>query len=300
MSKILIAGGSGSIGKAFSKIARENNYEVKILTRQKKLCTADSSYLYWSPINGELELNGYQPNHVVNLSGAGIADEKWTKNRKKLIIDSRVKTTKFLITQFKKLGYQLDSFISASAIGYYGDTGDNLVDETSDPITDEFISEVCVLWEQAAAEATSICSNLTILRISTVLFRGGGALSKMDKTIPFGMANYLGNGKQYLSWIHIEDLCHMILHTFTLPEGHHIFNAVADETPTNFNFTKTLRDVINPKALLMPAPSFSLKLILGEMSKIVLNSSLISNEKIKQNGFSFKYPNLKEALKNLY
>ena len=165
--------------------------------------------------------------------------------------------------------------------------------------TKEFLSDVCVLWEASSAQAASITEYLCTLRIGTVLSREGGALAKMDATIPFGMANYLGTGKQMMSWIHIEDMCRLIWHSISVPL-HGIFNAVAPDVVSNKDFTATLKDVINPSALLLPAPALAIKALFGEMSRVVLNSNHVSADKILSTGFNFKYPTLEEALGALY
>ena len=298
---VLIAGGSGSVGTHLTKVLLSMNYKVKSLSRNKKRCLQSPDFLYWNSNQGIFELEGYKPDHIINLSGAGIADQKWSKKRKKEIINSRVDSTAFLISSLKNKNIRTKSFVSASAVGFYGHTGNQMAHEDDDPYTDEFLSKVCQLWEQAAMPAEEIADKLSIIRISTVLTIGAGALSKMDKTIPFGMANYLGNGKQYLPWIHIEDLCRFIAFCMssesTAPK---IYNVASPQEVTNYQFTKILRDTINPKAVLIPAPKLSLKLLLGEMSRVVLNSTRVSTEKIETSGFTFRFPHLQEALKDIY
>ena len=300
VKSVLIAGGSGMVGKRLKKMLELNGYQVFSLTRQQDLAAQDVSYLYWNIEEGFIDPLALSCDHVINLSGAGIADQKWTPQRKELLIKSRTESTKFLIDQLSKRPVKLQNFISASAIGYYGNTGDKVCDEGCPPITNDFLSIICQKWEAAAKPALSITENFTILRISTVLSRNGGALSKMDKTIPFGIANYLGNGRQYLSWIHIDDLCRMFIHCLETPQKDSLYNAVAPEVLTNFHFTKVLRDVINPYAFLLPAPQKALRLLLGEMADVVLNSSRIYSQRIRNNGFSFDYAELRPALNQLY
>ncbi len=299
MKKILIAGGSGIVGRALANYMTDRGHQVKSLTRHP-VKRKEEEYLFWDPDKQLFDLEGYEPEYVVNLSGARIVDEKWSKKRKEIIIKSRTESTRFLINQLLAHQCHLTSFISASAIGYYGDTGNKLVDESDEPSTDEFISQVCQLWEDAAEPAQQISRSVSILRISTVLTQTGGALEKMDRTIPLGMANYLGNGKQYLSWIHIEDLCGIIDYCFNRQYSYNIYNVSAPEIVTNYEFTKVLRDTINPRAILLPAPSLTLKLLLGEMSRVVLNSSRINSNKIISDGYTFLYPNLSDALADIY
>lgn len=300
MNKVLIAGGSGMVGRHLSNLLKQNGYTPLILTRQKKLSNENAEYVYWDISKKIIDPAALSCDYVVNLSGSGIADKKWTPNRKKDLINSRTESIDFLIFQLAKRKNKVKTFISASAIGYYGDTGERWCDETSQPVTDDFLSHVCQRWEEAGQKAKSVAEHLTILRISTVLSKGGGALEKMDKTIPFGVANYLGSGQQYMSWIHIEDLSRMIIHCIKNPQGNEIYNASAPEVMTNYKFTDTLRKTINSASLLMPAPKIALKLLLGEMSAVVLNSSRIKSEKIRETGFKFNFPLLADALKDLY
>lgn len=300
MQTVLIAGGSGLVGKRLTQILEQKGYKVLILTRQKDLSHEDQKYVHWDIDKKIIDQRALEADHVVNLSGAGIADQKWTAKRKKILIKSRTESTRFLISQLANKEKLLQSFVSASAIGYYGDTGDILKDEDSIPGKNDFLSDICRLWEEAARMALSITVNFTILRIGTVLSKEGGALDKIAKTIPFGIANYLGNGRQYMSWIHIDDLCDMIIHCLFTPQEDTLYNAIAPEVLTNKEFTNQVRQIINPSALLLPAPAIAIKILLGDMAKVVLNSSRLKAEKIQQNGYRFSYPTLKEALLNIY
>lgn len=300
MQTVLIAGGSGLVGQRLAEMLKTKGYKVLILTRQHDLARDTEDYVHWDIEKKIMDPKALEADHVVNLSGAGIADEKWSSDRKRLLIQSRTETTRFLISKLSEKKELLQSFVSASAVGFYGNTGDQYVDESSAPVKNDFLSDVCRLWEESAKIAIPITHSFTILRIGVVLSEKGGALDKMAKTIPFGMANYLGSGKQYMSWIHIDDLCDMILHCMIKPQNESLYNAVAPEVVTNKNFTDQLRQVINPRALLMPAPALAIKLLFGEMSKVVLNSSRVRSDKIRQDGFQFKYPLLSEALSDIY
>jgi len=301
MSKnVLIAGGSGSVGQHLMPYLHDKGFVVKSLSRNKETCNTSHKFLHWNPTDNIFDIGSFVPDHVINLSGAGVADQKWTKKRKKIIISSRTQSTAFLIHSIARRGIKLKSFVSASAVGYYGDTGHNIATEDDLPHNQEFLSEVCQVWEEAAKPAAELTDNLTILRISTVLTKEAGALDKMAKTIPFGMANYLGNGKQYLPWIHMKDLSGFIHHCMTNPMEHTIYNTSAPEEWTNYEFTDQLRQAINKKALLMPAPAFSIKMLFGEMSRVVLNSSRVSTERIMNSGYTFYFPDLTSALRDIY
>ena len=297
---VLIAGGSGSVGQHLAPYLQEKGFTVRILSRNKEKCGSNEQFLFWNPVDNIFDIDDFIPDHIINLSGAGVADQKWTKKRKKIIISSRTESTAFLITNLSSRGIKLKSFVSASAVGYYGDTGNKIASEEDSPHNDEFLSEVCQQWEDAAQPASALTDNLSILRISTVLTKDAGALDKMAKTIPFGMANYLGNGKQYIPWIHIKDLSGFIHHCMTNAMKHTVYNTSAPEEFTNYEFTDELRKAINPKALLMPAPSLSIKLLFGEMSKVVLNSTRVSTARITNSGYTFYYPDLASALREIY
>jgi uncharacterized protein (TIGR01777 family) len=301
MSKnVLIAGGSGSVGQHLTPYLQDLGYTVKILSRNQERCTRDESFIHWNSADNIFDIGDFVPDHVINLSGAGVADQKWTKQRKKIIINSRTESTEFLIHNLTRRGIKLKSFVSASAVGYYGDTGNNIASEEDEPHNHEFLSEVCEQWEEAAMPASALTDNLSILRISTVLTKDAGALDKMAKTIPFGMANYLGSGKQYLPWIHIKDLVGFIQHCMSNKMEHTVYNTAAPEEHTNYEFTDILRKVVNKKALLMPAPSFSIKLLFGEMSRVVLNSTKVTTDRITNSGYTFYFPDLTSALQDIY
>jgi len=209
-----------------------------------------------------------------------------------------VDSSKFLIRTIQEENFPIQSYISASAIGYYGDGGNQLLHEDGEVVTKEFLSDVCVAWEQAASEAQELVDNLSIIRIGTVLSPERGALEKMSQTIPYGVANYLGSGRQWMSWIHLDDICKIFL--FALEhELSGIYNGVAPEVLTNKEFTNQLRKAVNPKSALLPAPALGIKMVFGEMARVVLNSSKVSSRKIENAGFKFTYPTLEMALSNL-
>ncbi len=299
MKSVVIAGGSGTVGTRLSELLRKAGYKVLILTRSKEKVAKNDSYLFWDLHKGEIDERYRDIDYVVNLAGSGIAEGRWTDSRKEEIMNSRIDSSALLISKAKERGLNIKGYISASAIGYYGEGGTKELSEDSPVVTKEFLSDVCVAWEEAGLKAKSISPSVTILRIATVLSPRGGALEKMDVTIPYGVANYLGNGKQLMSWIHVDDLCRMIKYAIDKPlDG--IFNATAPEVVSNKAFTAALRDVINPKALLLPAPALGIKLMFGEMSRVVLNSSNVTSHKIEKSGFSFTYPTVESALTQLY
>ncbi len=217
MKSVVIAGGSGTVGTRLSELLKNAGYKVLILTRSKEKVTKNDSYLFWDLHKGEIDERYQNINYIVNLAGSGIAEGRWTDSRKKEIMDSRINSSALLISKAKERGLNIKGYISASAIGYYGDGGTKELTEDTPMVTKEFLSDVCIAWEEAGLKAKSISPSVTILRIATVLSPIGGALEKMDVTIPYGVANYLGNGKQLMSWIHVDDLCRMIKYAIDKP-----------------------------------------------------------------------------------
>lgn len=299
MKTIVVAGGTGMVGSQLIPMLEKEGWQVKILTRNKQKSKNGAKYILWDLESGFIGEGYSEADVVINLAGEGIADGKWSEERKKSIINSRIKSTQLLISAAEKNSKKLQAYISASAIGYYGDGGDKLLKEDTGVVTEEFLSDVCVLWEEEAKKAQAICPQVSIVRIGTVLSSEGGALEKMDATIPFGVANYLGSGNQYMSWIHIDDLCGIIIHLIK-EQLAGTFNAVAPTTYRNKEFTRILKNTINKHAVLLPAPAFGIKMIFGEMARVVLNSSKVSAEKLISSGYQFVFPELEKALHDIY
>ncbi len=299
MKTVVIAGGTGTVGSRLKEILEVQGFSVLILSRNNQKASEDDSIILWDIKKKQVDDRFNEANIIINLAGAGIADSRWTEERKKLIINSRVNTTRFLIEEVLRRSITLDHFISASAIGFYGDGGHDVLTEESGIVQDDFLSRVCQLWEREARKASAISKQVAIIRIGTVLSPKGGALEKMSKTIPFGIANVLGSGEQLMSWIHVDDLCGIFRHIIE-DNLNGIYNAVAPKVYDNKNFTRILRDTLNKHALLVPVPEFALKIALGDMSRVVLNSSNVSAAKIIESGYKYIYPDLQNALTNIY
>lgn len=291
MAKILITGGTGLVGSRLTKMLTDKNHEVAILTR-----SPDSKNEYqWDLQKKTIDKKAFEnTDYIIHLAGAGIADKRWTNERKKVIINSRVESANLLFGTIKKENTPLKGFISASGSGYYGAvTTDKIFTET-DKVGNDFLGEVCEKWEDAALQFEELNIPVTILRTGIVLSKKGGALEKMRLPI----ISPLGSGKQYMPWIHIDDLCQMYIKAI---EGNltGVFNAVGPEHHTSTTFSKALAKSISRPYVGICVPSFMLKLLFGDMSKILLEGSRISAKKIQKNGYSFQFETLKKALNNL-
>ncbi len=292
MSKILISGGTGLVGKQLQTLLKNKGHEVVILTRNPKKINEFS----WNIKESYIDENAFSDiTHIIHLAGAGIADKRWTEKRKQEIIDSRVESADLLFNYVKKLNIKLEGFISASGIGYYGARTSDVIFKEEDAPDNDFISKVCIAWENAAKRFETLNIPVTILRTGVVLSKEGGALDKMNTPL---FLTALGNGKQYFPWIHIDDLCNIYMESIDNPKLSGVFNCTTREHQSNISFTKTLAKVTGKFLFPLNVPSFVLKAILGELSIILLEGSRISADKT-ESVYDFKFHNLKEALEDL-
>ena len=290
MTKILITGGTGLVGKRLTEMLVDKNHEVVILSRNP----SHKNEFKWDLSTNYMDENALKnTDYIIHLAGAGIADERWSAQRKKVIIDSRVQSANFLFDKINELKIDLKGFISASGVGFYGAiTSDKIFKET-DKAGDDFLADVCIKWEQAAQQFSAKNIPVTILRTGIVLAEKGGALDKMKTPI----ISPLGSGKQYLPWIHLNDLCEQYIDAV---EGNLIgvFNAVAPEHHTSASFSKALAKSIKRPFVGICVPAFMLKLLFGELAVILLEGSRISAKKVTETNFKFKFPTLKKALED--
>ena len=294
---ILIAGGTGLVGSRLLELIDYTKYTVKILSRRKKTNTENINYYTWDFKNMTIEDGAVDADFIINFTGAGIADARWSDSRKKLLIDSRVDSAKLIRKGLETSRNQPKAYISASAVGYYGDRADEKLTESS-PAGSGFLSECCELWEKSALELKPLVERLIINRIGIVLSTKGGALPKILMTKAIGLYNYFGNGQQYYSWVHIDDLCAMFLKNIEDASKNGIYNAVTPDPLTNKQFTIEIKEALGGFAAL-PAPKFGLRLALGEMADVVLNSNRVVPKKLLQEAFAYAHPNLGEAVKDL-
>lgn len=294
---ILITGGTGLVGSRLKEILEGEGYAVSILTR--KSSNPEQGLYHWDPDRGELDGAALEnARAVVHLAGANIGEARWSPKRKKEIVESRTKSSQLLYERFSSMSHPPDVVISASAIGIYGDRGDEWLNEQSKR-GDGFLADVTEAWEQKTSAIENVVARSVLLRFGVVLSNQGGALEKMKTPIQMLVGSPLGSGGQYVSWIHVDDLCRMILQSLADPSIKGIYNAVAPEPVTNKEMTIAIAKELKKPLLFPPVPSFALKLLLGEMSDLVLQSQRVSSEKIQKAGYRYHFPDLESALADL-
>ncbi len=299
MTKILISGGSGLVGTHLTKLLQSNGHSVSHLTtRKSRVGERDGvSIFYWNPAEKQIDtkaLDGVEV--IINLAGASIS-KRWTTSYKKEIVDSRVNSAETLIEALKNNNHSVKHFIAASAIGFYGSHPTKEFSE-DDTAGKGFLADVVKVWEEANLQVKQLNIPLATLRIGVVLDANEAALPQLAKPVRYGLGAAVGSGKQYMAWVHIDDICGMFYHLLENKlQG--IYNGVGSYSVTNKALTKEIAEVLG-KPLWMPnVPAFLLKLAMGEQAQLALMSTKVSSKKIEASGYKFKYPDLKYALQDL-
>lgn len=294
MNTVLLTGSTGLIGKSLVKVLTDAGFAVRQLTTRRELAMSEG-FFFWNPSENEMEeaaLDGVSS--IIHLAGSSIGAGRWTQQRKKEIIDSRVKSAALLFEKVSKLNIPLKAFISASATGYYGSsTSDTVYDEYS-PAGTGFLSDVCVKWEKAADRFQEAGIRTVKLRTGVVLAQGAPALNKMLLPIRLGVGSPLGNGRQYMPWIHVDDLCRLYLRALQHETMSGAWNAVAPQHITNRELMKTLARKLRKPFFFPPVPAFLLKWILGEMAVLVTDGSRVSSRRLNAEGFRFEINTINE------
>lgn len=305
MSTILITGGTGLLGSALTKMLIDKGHKIITLTRTKKPSEDNNiSYALWDIKEQRIDNSAISSSdYIIHLAGAGVADKRWTNDRKKEITESRTKSSALLVKALQ-LPNKVKAVISASATGWYGADENRSPKKktfTEDMAADkEFLGETCRLWEESIEPVKEAGKRLVKLRIGIVLSNDGGALPEFKKPVKFGIAGVLGSGTQVVSWIHIEDLCRMFMYAIENESLEGAYNAVASTPVKNKELTLLLAQKMKGRFFVhMHVPAFVLKAMLGEMSVEVLKSATVSSEKIRAAGFTFLYPSIEAALENL-
>ncbi len=292
--KILVTGATGFVGKTLLPLLAEKGHEIITLTRDAKSAQVklpiDCKIIEWNEnlIHIEDEIDA-----VINLCGENIASGRWTSKRKKTIYDSRILSTRHLVEYFRKNSHPIKTWISASAIGIYESP---IVPDESSPFGNEFLAKVCSDWEQETFKAKELNIRTVAFRIGMVLGFDGGAMEKLLPIFKLGLGGNIGNGNQWMSWIHVRDLAGLIVEALENPAYKGAINAVSPKPVTNRDFTSTLSGTLKRPAI-FPVPCWVLKLLFGEMSQILINSQKVSSSIVKSLGYKFIYPNLDSALK---
>lgn len=291
---ILISGSSGLVGSALRPFLAKNGHR---LTRLVRHVPREENQIRWFPDRGVLAENLLEGvEGVCHLSGESIAEGRWTPEKKQRILDSRVDSTTLLSQTIAKLDPLPKVFVSASAIGFYGDCGDEVLNESSSP-GDDFLAEVCQKWEAATQPARDAGIRVVNLRIGLVLSKEGGALRKMLLPFKLGGGGVVGNGRQYWSWIGLSDLVSILHHCLVTESLEGPVNGVAPNAVTNREFTKALGSVLR-RPTIVPLPAFAARLVLGEMANaLLLSSARAQPAKLEASGFTFGHPQLEGALR---
>lgn len=296
MDGVLITGGTGLLGKKIASLLSAKGYDVKILTRNPNNTSGTNEY-FWDYTRQKMNTEALENiHHIIHLAGANVGEKRWSAKQKKNIISSRVDSASFLLNQLIQHNIQLKSFVSASAIGYYGN-GTTLKDETSS-LGGGFLAEVCAQWEKMADSFSSISKNVAKLRLGVVFDKDEGAFPKIIQPLKFRLSVELGGGQQLYSWIHIDDAAGFFVYTL---ENHlsGVYNVCTNPPLPLKTILSSVSNISGKKAIPVPAPAFFLQLALGEQSSIVLDSIAANNQKMLSTGYSFKYPNLELALSAL-
>jgi uncharacterized protein (TIGR01777 family) len=300
MKKVLIGGGSGLVGKRLSTLLLNHGYSVTHLSRSSTSVMEGVSTIVWDVKNQKLDAKEVEQfDHIINLTGAGIVDKPWTSDRKKVIEESRTKSVDLLVKAVKENSKKPQSFVSASAVGYYGFVTSEKQFVEDDSPGNDFLADTCLAWENSVDQMGEYGIPTAKIRIGIVLSENGGALKEMANPVKIGFGAPLGSGQQYMPWIHIDDLCRLFIKAMEEKwEG--AFNGGAPNQVTNKKFTQILAKVLHKPLWLPNVPSFVIKLMLGSRALLVLEGSRVSTKKVLEKGFEFTYEELEPALEDIY
>lgn len=294
---ILLTGGTGLIGRRLCKHWLAQGHQLTVLSRKPdevaRLCGAN--------VRGIAHFDDIGTQHVdavVNLAGAPIADRPWTRKRKILLWDSRITLTEQLVTWLERREQKPDVLISGSAVGWYGDGGERELDENAQPVSEDFASRLCIAWEETAQRAETLGIRVVLVRTGLVLADEGGMLQRLLPPFKMGMGGPIGNGRQWMPWVHIEDQIALIDFLMSRDDARGPYNACAPSPVRNRDFAKTLASVLHRPSF-MPMPAVALRVLLGELSILLLGGQRARPDRLQEAGFTFRFTDLRAALENL-
>jgi len=297
--RILITGGSGLIGSRLTDLLLARGFSVAHLSRRQGHYGKAQSFS-WDPEKGLIDpaaLEGIDC--IIHLAGANIGEKRWSNTRKKGIINSRVKSAELLLKACADTNRWPKTFISASATGYYGSVSSERIFTENDEPADDFLGNTCRLWEEAAKKFAERGVRTLMIRTAVVLDKQDSALSRLTLPARFGLVTRLGTGRQYFPWIHISDLCNIYLKAVSDNQPSGAYNAVAPQHVTHDEFIAVMAEVMKRPVFLPHVPAWVLKLVLGDLSDVVVKGSRVSSEKITASGFDFLFPDLHDALEDV-
>ena len=296
--KVLISGGTGLLGNNLTLHLQKKGYEVNYLSRSGGEKNGIKCYK-WDIKKGTIDQEAIaNADYIIHLAGAGVADHRWTDEYKKEILESRTKSTALLCKTLKEQEHQVKSFVSASAVGIYGDRGEELVDEESE-VADDFLAQVCVAWEEEIFKVKELGIRTCAIRIGVVLSEKGGALPQLLTPIKMFVGAPLGPGDQYMPWIHIDDLSEIFIKSIEDETMHGVYNGVAPHPVTNDGLTKAIANKVSRPVFPINVPGFALKVIAGEFAESLIGGARVSSRKVENAGFEFSYPDIDAALNHL-
>ena len=298
--RIAITGSSGLLGTALVVRLRQDGDNIIRIVRSGEEQDWDSPVIMWNIENKQIEkerLEGLDA--IIHLAGANIAAQRWTRKYKKIMWDSRVQSAALLTETIQKLRYPPKAFVSASAVGYYGNHSAGISVNESTPASDDFLASLCQAWEAASNPLSTAGMRVVRLRMGMVLSVKGGGLAKMLPIFKMGLGGKLGSGKQIMSWVALDELCEAIVFVLKQTNMAGAVNMVSPHAVSNAEFTKILGQVLNRPAV-VPAPSIALRIFLGQMANpLLLEGARVAPRRLQEAGFAFKYAGLKPALENI-
>lgn len=298
---ILIAGGTGLLGTRLSELLTLAGHAVAHLSRTARAGGPYPAYA-WNPAAGQVAAEAIDwADAIVNLAGANVG-ERWTAAHKRAIVASRVDSGRTLRAALARGGHRVTTFVAVSGTGYYGDTGDRVVDETTPapPPGTDFLADVCRAWEAEAEAVRALGIRVVILRMGVVLTTRGGALPKLALPVKLGVGAPLGSGRQWVPWVHLDDACRAFSHALTTPALTAVYDVTAPNPVTNADLNRALARVLHRPLWLPPVPALAVRLLVGEMSAAVLGSCRATSARLAATGFRFEYPTLEPALRSCY